>query len=122
MYELIVESVFSAAHNLRDYKGACERLHGHNWRVEVRVTAGKLDTTGMVMDFRDLRAEVERALERLDHSYLNEVPPFDKMNATAENLARFIYTELSGALKKGDVKVKSVRVWESESAGASYYE
>ncbi len=122
MYELVVVSTFSAAHNLRNYKGACERLHGHNWRVEVYVAAEELDDSGMAKDFRDLKKELESVLRGLDHNYLNEIPPFDTTNATAENLARFIYTELSSRLDDGNIRVNRVRVWESDSAGAGYYE
>jgi 6-pyruvoyltetrahydropterin/6-carboxytetrahydropterin synthase len=121
MYELIVETSFSAAHNLRGYNGACENLHGHNWRVEVRVVSGETDSIGMVIDFRKLKDETNKIVDGLDHKYLNEVPPFDKENATAENISRHIYSGLKGALPPG-IKVARVTVWESEKAAASYYE
>ena len=122
MYELTVVSTFSSAHNLRGYEGACENLHGHNWKVEAVIASPGLDKLGMVMDFKKLKESVGRILDSLDHRYLNEVPPFDRENATAENLARFIYQELSKALGKGDVSVLRVRVWESDTSAAAYYE
>jgi 6-pyruvoyltetrahydropterin/6-carboxytetrahydropterin synthase len=121
MYELTIETGFAAAHCLRGYEGSCERLHGHNWRVEVHVRAEKLDGLGMVKDFRVLREEAEKAMARLDHRYLNETPPFDKLNPSAENLAKFIYDELSRTLNDGNVSVSLIRVWESEKAAAAYY-
>lgn len=122
MYELTVVSTFSSAHNLRGYEGSCENLHGHNWRVEAVIASPGLDKLGMVMDFKKLKESVNKTLDSLDHRYLNEVPPFDRENATAENLARFIYKELSKALGKGDVSVLRVRVWESDTSAAAYYE
>ncbi|HXI10052.1 MAG TPA: 6-carboxytetrahydropterin synthase QueD [Thermodesulfobacteriota bacterium] len=121
MYELTVEATFSAAHNLRGYLGACENLHGHNWKVEVRVVSETLDGVGMVIDFRKLKAETNRIIEGLDHRYLNEVPPFDRENATAENISRHIYLKLKESLGPG-VRVSRVTVWESENAAAAYYE
>lgn len=122
MYELIVEASFSAAHNLRGYEGACENLHGHNWRVEAAVVSAKLDGLGMAIDFRKLKAALKAVLERLDHKYINEVPPFDKDNPTAENLSRFIYAELAKSAGGLGVKVARVRVWESDNASAVYSE
>ncbi|MDO8426456.1 MAG: 6-carboxytetrahydropterin synthase QueD [Deltaproteobacteria bacterium] len=122
MYELMIEATFSSAHNLRGYDGACENLHGHNWRVEVRVTAQRLDPIGMAVDFKRLKSEAKKVIDSLDHKYLNEVPPFDKENATAENIARHIYNGLSRALNDGNIKVAKVRVWESDDASAAYYE
>lgn len=122
MYELIVEASFSAAHNLRGYEGACENLHGHNWRVEAAVASTKLDGLGMALDFRKLKAALKSVLERLDHKYINEVTPFDKDNPTAENISRFIYTELAKAAEGLGVRLARVRVWESDNASAVYYE
>jgi len=124
MHELTVEAAFSSAHNIRGYEGACENLHGHNWRVEAAVSSKTLDSLGMVHDFKVLKSMLKDVLDPLDHKYLNEVPPFDKLNATAENIARHIFRELKKALKKKDrrLKVSRVRVWESEKASASYSE
>lgn len=125
MYELTVISGFSAAHRLRGYEGECEGLHGHNWKVEVTVAVPGLNEVGLAIDFKVLKGELERVLKGLDHSYLNEKPPFDRENPSSEGLARFIFDELSKGLshhRVGELRVKMVRVWESETACASYGE
>lgn len=119
MYELHVESDFAAAHCLRGYQGKCERLHGHNWRVQVVLRSEALNALGMVMDFKDARAALGEVLERFDHRHLNETAPYDRINPTTENLARGIAEEVGGRLPEG-VKVKSVTVWESERCGATW--
>jgi len=119
VYELTIEDHFAAAHKLRDYHGECEHLHGHNWRVQVQVAAGKLDRLGMVADFKDLKAALEGVLGRLDHKYLNEVPPFDRENPTTENLCRFVAEQLAPELPER-VVVRHVRCWESEQYSACY--
>lgn len=119
MYELLVESEFSAAHRLREYHGACENLHGHNWRVEMTVGGEDLDKLGMLMDFRDLKRILNEAIKRFDHVYLNELPDFEKQNPTTENMARLLYEECSRKLPAG-VRVRSVTVWESPRCGARY--
>ena len=95
MYELMVESKFAAAHQLRGYEGKCEKLHGHNWRVRVHARASALNRIGMVVDFADLQKLVAEACARFDHQNVNEVPPFDQVNTTAENLARYFFEEAS---------------------------
>ncbi|MBI5233709.1 MAG: 6-carboxytetrahydropterin synthase QueD [Deltaproteobacteria bacterium] len=122
MYELTVEVEFSAAHNLRNYEGACERLHGHNWRVEVSVSGPRLDERGMLVDFKVLKAELNNVLAKLDHVYLNEIDPFDRENPSAENIARHIFKQFSTVLNGPKLSLKSVRVWESSHASASYHE
>ncbi len=122
MYELTIQTHFSSAHNLRDYDGACERLHGHNWHVDVVVTAEKLDHRGIALDFKDLKRESNKVVDALDHRYLNEIPPFDKINTTAENLSKYLYDTIGKALNDGNVKVKLIRVWETEKAASAYYE
>ena len=122
MFEITVESTFSSAHQLREYKGSCENLHGHNWRVMVSIGSEGLDSLGMVVDFRVLKREVEAVIERLDHKFINEVPPFDSINPTAENISKYIYEEISESLASEGVKVFRVKVWESEKAAATYYE
>jgi len=121
MYELTIRTEFSSAHNLRGYEGACERLHGHNWRVEVSIEAQSLGPMGFVMDFKELKNATASIVEKLDHRYLNETPPFTELNPSAELIARFIHDELSGFLseRKG-IQVSEVRVWESDTASASY--
>jgi 6-pyruvoyltetrahydropterin/6-carboxytetrahydropterin synthase len=119
MYELIVESEFSAAHRLREYRGACEKLHGHNYRVELVVAAKKLDALGMVADFRELKRLLLEAAERFDHAYLNELTEFGKQNPTAENVARVLFEECARRMPRG-VTARSVTVWESPRCGARY--
>jgi len=122
MYELTIETDFSSAHNLRGYEGACENLHGHNWRVEVSVVAPRLDPLGMVIDFKKLKTAAKAVINRLDHAYLNEIAPFDKENPTAENLARHIYQSLAASINDGNAAVSKVRVWESATSSATYSE
>jgi len=119
MYELVVETDFAAAHNIREYGGNCERLHGHNWKVRVELQARRLDRLGMVMDFREVKARLNEVLKMLDHQYLNKTEPFRKMNPTTENISRFIGDKLAKGLPKG-IAVGKVTVWESEKCAASY--
>jgi 6-pyruvoyltetrahydropterin/6-carboxytetrahydropterin synthase len=120
MYELAVNSQFSAAHNLRNYAGKCEALHGHNWRVEVFVRAAALGKGGMVLDFRILREETEQVLEALDHQYLNDLPYFQNEEPSSENIARYIYEALTERLRPHGIAPYKVTAWESERAGASF--
>lgn len=122
MYELTIKTDFAAAHNLRGYDGACERLHGHNWQVEVEVRAEKLDELDMAVDFKVIKGATAEVMDKLDHHYLNEVPPFDKLNPSAENIAKYIFDEVGERINDGNVIVHLVRVWESEKAAAAYYE
>ena len=98
MYEISVEKHFDAAHYLRDYKGKCENLHGHRYTIVVKVSAEKLNEIGLAYDFTDLKAHLNKILERYDHTCLNDVKPFDKINPSAENLAATIYKELKKSL------------------------
>ena len=117
MYSIKVEADFSAAHNLRGYKGKCEELHGHNWKIEVKVEKDKLDKTGMVLDFRQLKMKLNKVLKRLDHKYLNNIAYFKRVNPTSENIARYIYDSLKAQV----LGLKSVTVWESDNSSATYY-
>ena len=119
MYELVVDTDFSAAHKLRGYEGACERLHGHNWRVQVVVKSQKLDRLGMVMDFKEVKSRLAQILDEFDHNYLNELDAFKEQNPTTENIAREVFDRLAALLDKG-VQVGRVTVWESDKCGASY--
>ena len=118
-YALTVRSSFSAAHRLLEYEGNCERLHGHNWQVEVTVESEVLDSRGMALDFRAMKAALNEILSRLDHNYLNDVPPFDTRNPSSENIARHIFEEMEGAVPP-PVRLTRVAVWESEDAWAEY--
>jgi 6-pyruvoyltetrahydropterin/6-carboxytetrahydropterin synthase len=120
-YEISVERTFSAAHALRGYKGKCENLHGHNWRVKVCVSGQKLDKTGMLVDFTDLKSAVDAVLTKLDHVNLNEVSPFNNTNPTAENIASYIYDGLA-KYRLPQIKISYVEVWESETSSAKYSE
>lgn len=122
MYELTVIANFSSAHCIRGYEGACENLHGHNWKVEVTVRSKGLDRLGMVMDFKSIKARTREVVDRLDHRYLNEVQPFDNENATAENIAKHIFEELASSINGAGVSVARVKVWESDTAAAAYSE
>lgn len=123
MFELTTIVDFEAAHRLPDYPGKCCRLHGHNWKVEVTVTGENLDQLGMLIDFRELKQEVNRIIDTLDHYYLNEIDAFRTMNPTAENIAKYIYQELKSGLKASNsVEVRAVKVWESPNSSALYRE
>src|SRR4051812_2875392 len=122
MYEVTVDQTFAAAHALRNYKGACENLHGHNFRVQVTLQGNQLDQAGMLVDFLDVKDLMQQIMSRLDHQNLNEVAPFDVTNPSAENIAEYIYTNLAPGLKANPVPVQvyEVKVWETEIQSASY--
>lgn len=120
MYEIIVQKHFDAAHYLRGYQGKCENLHGHRYTVKVIVSAGGLNEIGLAYDFTDLKRYLKEILERYDHTCLNEVPPFDKINPSSENIATTIYNELKGKLE--GVTLKAVEAWETPEQGARYEE
>ena len=120
MYKLRVSSEFSAAHNLREYKGKCEALHGHNWKVEVVIAAKNVNRQGLVVDFHEIKNMVKAALEELDHNYLNQLDYFKKHNPTSENLARYIFEKLGPEFKLRKAALQEVTVWESDNCCATY--
>ncbi|MBI5057345.1 MAG: 6-carboxytetrahydropterin synthase QueD [Nitrospirae bacterium] len=122
MYELMIETTFSSAHQLRGYKGKCEELHGHNWRVQVIVSSEKLNDIGIVIDFHELKAITIEVVASLDHSFLNNVFPFTEINPSSENITKWIYDSLKKKLQKTNCSVSSVTVWENDTASATYYE
>jgi 6-pyruvoyltetrahydropterin/6-carboxytetrahydropterin synthase len=122
MYRLTIHTAFAAAHNLTHYQGDCENLHGHNWKVEVSITTNELDKAGLGVDFKILKRETNALLKTLDHKYLNELTPFTELSPSSENIARYLYGELTNILGNDKVKVEMVTVWESDFAAASYYE
>ncbi len=125
MFYIKVKSFFSSAHNLRNYQGSCENLHGHNWIVEVTFKGKHLGESGMLLDFREARSWVNEILNYLDHRYLNDLPPFREINPTSENIARYIFKELEKRLKERRiiaVRVHLVSVWENERSCAMYGE
>jgi 6-pyruvoyltetrahydropterin/6-carboxytetrahydropterin synthase len=119
MYEVMVEATFDAAHCLRDYEGPCARIHGHTYRVQVVLRGDVLSNTGMLVDFRDVRSRLHSIVAAFDHQLMNDVPPFDALNPTAENLARYIYDAMKADLKQA---VARVTVWETPTACATYLE
>lgn len=121
MYEVTVEQEFDAAHYLRGYAGKCEKLHGHRFRVVASVIAGHTDEVGMAYDFTRLKKQLADILGRFDHTCLNEVPPFDGLNPSSENLATVICQELEPLLKGSGVKVSKVQVWESPRTYVTYF-
>jgi len=121
-YTLKVVSDFASAHTLRDYPGACSRMHGHNWKVEAEVVATELDNVGMGIDFKAIKAAVRELTDILDHRYLNEVAPFDMLNPTAENIAAWLYKGLSEKLNTDILQVSAITLWETERACVRYTE
>lgn len=121
MYELSIETQFAAAHQLRGYKGKCENMHGHNWRVQVSISSEKLNDIGIVMDFHDLKDITNEVISPLDHTLLNEIFPFTEINPSSENIAKWIFESLHKQLND-IVKVNTVTVWESENSSATYYD
>lgn len=120
MYQITVNHTFSGAHCLRDYQGKCEQLHGHNFRVQAAISGRELDSLGMLVDFKKVKGWLQDILEQLDHRVLNDVPPFDTLNPTAENLSRYIHDKLSEHTRPLGLRVDSVGVWETERYCAYY--
>ena len=118
-FEISVEVVFAASHQLRGYKADLEPLHGHNFRVEAFVKAEMLPDTGYVMDFLELEEGLQRVVAPYDHRHLNDVAPFDEINPTTENMARFFYQELESKLPER-ASLARVRVWEAPTYSASF--
>ena len=121
-YTLKVVTDFAAAHSLRAYPGDCSRLHGHNWKVEAEVSATALNDLGIAIDFKKIRSETKAVCDRLDHQYLNDLEPFTEINPTAENIAAYIYQELSRVINDEHVSVSAITVWETERACVTYSE
>jgi 6-pyruvoyltetrahydropterin/6-carboxytetrahydropterin synthase len=121
-YLLKVVTEFASAHTLRDYPGACSRMHGHNWKLELEVVASALDDVGMGIDFKQMKAAANEVGERLDHRYLNELEQFTEINPTAENIAAYMYREIAAILNSDTVRVKAVTLWETDRACVRYSE
>jgi 6-pyruvoyltetrahydropterin/6-carboxytetrahydropterin synthase len=122
MFEVSVEQTFAAGHALRNYKGACENVHGHNFKIQVTIEGRELDQTGMLVDFLDVKQSMRDVIARLDHRFLNDVPPFDVKNPSAENIAEYFYEELTTGLVSNPVpvRVREVKVWETDIQSATY--
>ena len=117
MYEVTVERTFAAAHALRDYHGGCENLHGHNFRVQVRVEGQTLDQTGLLIDFLELKRVMDAVIDPYEHRNLNETAPFNEVNPSAENLAKWFHDRMQDTLT---APIAEVRVWETETSSAAY--
>ena len=124
MFEVTVEETFAAGHALRGYHGKCENVHGHNYKVHVTIQGERLDATGLLVDFVELKRLLHAAVERLDHQFLNDVPPFDVQNPSAENMAKYFYDKIRTGMKDAalqvPVEVSQVRIWETDTSVAAY--
>lgn len=124
MFEVSVEDTFAAGHALRNYKGKCENVHGHNYRVQVTLQGESLDTTGLLVDFGDIKKVLRQAMAYLDHQFINDLKPFDILNPSAENMAKWFCEEMQRGLDEGmakvPVRIEAVRVWETDTSVATY--
>ena len=121
MFEISVEESFAAGHSLRNYRGKCEKVHGHNYKVRVTLEGEALDAAGLLVDFTELKRVLHSAIGRLDHEFLNDIPPFDQLNPSAENMAKYFHDEISkGLTDQTGVRVASVRIWETDTSIATY--
>jgi 6-pyruvoyltetrahydropterin/6-carboxytetrahydropterin synthase len=121
MFEVTVEQTFAAGHALRNYRGKCENVHGHNYRVRITVQGDRLDPTGLLVDFVELNRLIGGAVEYLDHRFINDLPPFDELNPSAENIAKYFYERVSTGIKSEvGAQVSAVQVWETDASSAVY--
>jgi 6-pyruvoyltetrahydropterin/6-carboxytetrahydropterin synthase len=120
MFEVSVEQTFAAGHALRNYRGKCENVHGHNYRVLVTIQGQQLDSIGLLVDFVEVKKLMNRVVDRLDHQFINDLAPFDEINPSAENMAKYFYDEISAGLGESPVRVGEVRIWETDTASATY--
>lgn len=126
MFEISVERTFAAGHALRNYRGKCENVHGHNYKVRVTLNGAELDQAGLLCDFIEVKRLMDGIIERLDHRFLNDIAPFDELNPSAENLARYFYQELARGLGESPaavpVHIGEVKIWETDATTATYRE
>jgi 6-pyruvoyltetrahydropterin/6-carboxytetrahydropterin synthase len=124
MFEVTVEAKFAAGHALRNYKGKCENVHGHNYRVQLTVAGEQLASNGLLVDFVELKRWMRTTVDRLDHQFINDLPPFDEINPSAENIAKYFYDEVNKGLAESKnevpVHIASVRLWETDTSIAVY--
>jgi 6-pyruvoyltetrahydropterin/6-carboxytetrahydropterin synthase len=121
MYEVTVEETFAAGHALRNYHGKCENLHGHNYRIQVTLQGAGLDSIGLLVDFVQVKKLLKTVVDRLDHQFLNDLAPFDVLNPSAENMAKYFYDEINGGLSRDDgVTLRRIKVWETDTTSATY--
>ncbi len=124
MYQICKTYSFEAAHQLRNYEGDCARLHGHHWEVSVCIEGQELDAIGMLLDFGDVKVAIQATIGHYDHNFLNEIPPFDEINPTAELIARTIFRALHDRIPQlaATARLVYVQVGESPTAWARYWE
>lgn len=121
MFEVSVEQTFAAGHALRGYHGKCENVHGHNYKIRVTLAGAELDATGLLVDFVEVKRVMKQTIEYLDHRFINDLPPFDLLNPSAENMARYFYEEIAKGLPEGTpARVSEVKIWETDTATATY--
>jgi 6-pyruvoyltetrahydropterin/6-carboxytetrahydropterin synthase len=121
MFEVSVEETFAAGHSLRNYRGKCEKVHGHNYKVRVTLEGETLNEAGLLVDFVEVKQRLRTVIERLDHEFLNDIPPFDKLNPSAENMAKYFYDEVSrGLTVENGARVSGVKIWETDTSIATY--
>lgn len=117
---VMVSDEFSSGHFLRGYHGKCENLHGHNWKIQIFVKSKKLNSIGLVEDFKKLKKNLYDTLSKLDHKLINDIQPFKKINPSSENIAKFIFNDIRRKINRKNKKLSSVRVWESDTSYAEY--
>lgn len=122
MFSVTVRGFISSAHFLREYKGKCENMHGHNWQVDVTVEKQGLGPDGMVMDFTVLKGYVKEIVDELDHKVLNELEPFEDLNPSAENIARYVFKQVQERILGSNCRVAKVDIWEQRDSCATYFE
>jgi len=120
MFEVSVEETFAAGHALRHYRGKCENVHGHNYRVSITAEGEELDPiTGLLVDFGELKRLIRAVVARLDHQFLNDLAPFDAINPSAENIAKYFYDEIAAGMSPGP-RIRKVKIWETDISSAAY--
>jgi 6-pyruvoyltetrahydropterin/6-carboxytetrahydropterin synthase len=122
MYEITSEVSFSAAHRLKNYRGPCENLHGHNWLVRASVRTNELDASGIGIDFKILKKHLKEITNEFDHCDLNAILDKKDLNPSSENIARYIYYKLRDALNGWNGTVSKIEVFETPGNCAAYYE
>ena len=124
MFEVSVEEMFAAGHALRHYRGKCENVHGHNWRVMVTFVGSSVDKAGMLVDFVEVKKSMNKVIEYLDHQFINDLKPFDELSPSAENIAKFFFDQMTADLAATPAeipcKLSQVKIWETDDASATY--
>jgi 6-pyruvoyltetrahydropterin/6-carboxytetrahydropterin synthase len=124
MFEVTVEQTFAAGHALREYKGKCENVHGHNYRVQITVEGERLNRIGLLVDFVELKRVVREVVAILDHQFINDLEPFTVINPSAENMAKYFYDEVSQRMGAADAeaptRISQIKIWETDTSIAVY--